>query len=433
MSKNWKNWAETVNIQVEDILKPSSEEEMRMIIQQANQNKKTIRMVGNGHSFSDLIKTNSLLVSMDNWSGLLDVDSKNKIARIKSGSNIKTVGEWLFDNGLAQENLGDIDVQSIAGAFSTGTHGTGISFGTLSTQIKQLTFINGLGQKITCSEEENKEIFKAAQVSLGALGMITEYEIQCQEKYVLELKNIKGNLYNCLENLEKYKSENRNFEFYYFPFTDIVQMKFSNITDKEAKSGGIGQYLNDIILENGALKVVSEISRIFPSQSRRVSKLCGALVGESQRCTWSHQVFATARWVKFTEMEYNIPTEHFSDCLLEIKEKIEAEHYDLHFPIECRFVKQDDIYLSPAYQRDSAYIAVHMYKGMPHEKYFNDIENIFKKYNGRPHWGKMHTRTANDLKELYPKWNDFLKIRKEMDPNGIFLNPHLKELFSIDV
>ena len=428
MSQNtWKNWAETCVCHPEQIQYPRSEEEIVNIIRYASENGKQIRVAGNGHSFTSLVGTDSILVALDNWAGLIGVEGN--IAHVKSGSNIKYLGEELFQNGLAQENLGDIDVQSIAGALSTGTHGTGIEFGTLSTQIEELTIINAKGEKITCSEKQNRDIFKAAQVSLGSLGIITEYKLKCVPKYILELRNVKSNITDTLSKLEQYKKENRNFEFYYFPYTETVQLKISNITNKEPKEGGFLRYFNDIILENGAFKLFSEISRIFPSQSRRVSKLIGKLVGETKRNTWSHRVYATSRFVKFTEMEYNIPTEHFEDCILEVKKKIEDTQYDLHFPIECRFVKQDDIWLSPAYQRDSAYIAIHMYKGMPYEKYLKDMEAIFRKYNGRPHWGKLHYQTPDSLKKSYPKWDEFHAIRKEMDPGGIFLNGHMKDIF----
>jgi FAD-linked oxidoreductase len=428
MSENtWKNWSETVICNPEQILKPSSEEEITSIIQTAVKNGKSIRMVGNGHSFSGLVGTDSIIMALDNWGGLINVEGQ--VATVKGGSNIKLLGEALYNNGLAQENLGDIDIQSIAGAISTGTHGTGIQFGNLATQVEEITFINARGEKITCSESQNHDIFKAAQVSLGSMGVITQMKIRCLPKYILELKNVKADFRETLTKLDQYNKENRNFEFYYFPYTETVQLKISNITEAEPKKGGVLQYINDMILENGAFKLFSEISRIIPSQSRNVSKLVGALSGESKRNTWSHRVYATSRLVRFTEMEYNIPMDVFEECILEIKKKIEDTRYDLHFPIECRFVKSDDIWLSPAYQRDSAYIAVHMYKGMPYKQYLNDMEAIFEKYDGRPHWGKLHYQTSDYLRKLYPKWDEFHAIRKEMDPNGTFLNQHLKHIF----
>ncbi len=426
-NKTWTNWAGTAECHPRSFIYPSSEEEIQALVKNAVKEGRGIRIAGNGHSFTKLVETSDLLLSLDKWSGLREVDGS--IVEVRSGTNIKVLGEELFKAGLAQENLGDIDVQSIAGAVSTGTHGTGVELGNLATQVTEITFVNGSGELINCSEEKDRDVFKAAQISLGALGIITRMKLRCVPKYKLELKNIKGDFNDCLKNVDKHNKENRNFEFYYFPYTDVVQMKFSNLTDATPKDGGIGSYLNDIILENGAFKVLSEFSRMVPSQSRNVSKLAGKFVGESQRCNWSHRVFATARLVRFTEMEYNIPAESFQECIREIRKKIDDTQYDLHFPIENRFVKGDDIWLSPAYGRDSAYIAIHMYKGMPYEKYFTDMENIFKKYNGRPHWGKMHFQKAGDLAKRYPKWNDFHRIRKAMDPKGVFMNDYLKSIF----
>ncbi len=425
-SKTWTNWAGTAECHPRAYHSPNSEKELQAIVKEALKTDKTIRVSGSGHSFTKLVETNSILISLENWRGIMEIDGS--YAKVRSGTQLKFLGERLYEEGLAQENLGDIDVQSVAGAFSTGTHGTGVEFGTLSTQLTEITFINGKGELITCSETQEPEIFKAAQISLGALGIITRMTLKCVPKYILELKNIKGDFNECLSKLEEYNQENRNFEFYYFPYTETVQMKISNITQGEPKKGGVLKYLNDIVLENGAFKLVSEISRIFPSQSKKMSQLVGALVGESQRKTWSHEVFATTRLVRFTEMEYNIPKEHFETCIREIKQKIEKEQYELHFPIECRFVKADDIFLSPAYQRESAYIAIHMYKGMPYKKYFQDMEEIFKKYQGRPHWGKLHNRTPKELQVLYPQWHKFHSIRKRMDPNGVFMNDYLKKV-----
>ncbi len=426
-NKTWTNWAGTAECHPRTFLYPTSEEEIQSIVKEAIKDGHKVRVAGNGHSFTKLVETDSILLSLDKWQGIIEVDGN--IVEVRSGTNIKKLGEELFNIGLGQENLGDIDIQSIAGAVSTGTHGTGIHLGNLATQVVEITFVNGKGELITCSEEIERDIFKSAQISIGALGIITRMKIKCTPKYKLELINSKSTFNECLENLESYKTENRNFEFYYFPYSDIVQYKITNITDNEPKEGGIMKYLNDIILENGIFKIMSEISRLIPATSKKISWMVGRFSSEAVRSTWSHQVFATTRLVRFTEMEYNIPAEHFTDCLKELRAKIEKEEYHLHFPLECRFVKGDDIWLSPAYQRDSAYIAVHMYKGMKFRKYFSDMETIFKKYQGRPHWGKLHYLTPMDLEEKYPMWEKFHAVRLQMDPKGIFMNDYLHSIF----
>ncbi|MDP1746945.1 MAG: D-arabinono-1,4-lactone oxidase, partial [Bacteroidota bacterium] len=219
-----------------------------------------------------------------------------------------------------------------------------------------------------------------------------------------------------------------NFEFYWFPHTNGVQMKTLNITDEEPTKSSFMKYFNDMVLENGAFKVLSELCRMFPSFCKRVSKISAGAVSTGVDINYSTRIYATPRLVKFQEMEYNLPAEKAVEALNEMRDCINAANFKVHFPIEVRFVKADDMYLSPAYQRDSVYIAVHMYKGMEYKTYFDAMETIFKKYNGRPHWGKMHTRTAKELSQLYPMWNKFQEIRNELDPKGLFMNDYLKKL-----
>jgi FAD-linked oxidoreductase len=356
------------------------------------------------------------------------VDKDSCQATILAGTKLKALGEQLLSNGMAQKNLGDIDVQSIAGATSTGTHGSGVTFGSVSTQIVEITLVTAKGDVVVCSENQNQEIFKAAQVAMGSLGIVVKVKLQLIPAYKLKYVREKGTFDDCLANLEKLKSENRNFEFYWFPHTNGVQIKTLNVTDEEPTKSSFMKYFNDMVLENGAFKVLSEMCRLMPSLCRTVCKISAAGVSTGVDINHSNRIYATPRLVKFQEMEYNLPAEHAVAALKEIRDSITSNNFRVHFPIEVRFVKADDMYLSPAYQRDSVYIAVHMYKGMEYKTYFDAMETIFKKYNGRPHWGKMHTRTAKELSQLYPMWNKFQEIRTQLDPEGLFLNDYMKKL-----
>lgn len=425
---NWSNWSGSVQCNPKEIKTPSSQEEILSIINNCAEQKSTIRVVGSGHSFTGLVGTQGTIISLDLLQGLENIDTEKKTATVLAGTKLKSLGELLLSNNLAQKNLGDIDVQSIAGAASTGTHGTGVTLGSVSTQILEITLITAKGEIMVCSENQNKDIFKAAQVSLGTLGIITKIKLQLVPAYKLKYVRTKANLDDCLNNIEKHKSENRNFEFYWFPHTNGVQMKTLNITDEEPTKSSFMKYFNDMVLENGAFKVLSELCRLFPSLCKRVSKISAAAVSTGVDINYSTKIYATPRLVKFQEMEYNLPAEKAVEALNEMRDCINAANFKVHFPIEVRFVKADDMYLSPAYQRDSVYIAVHMYKGMEYKTYFDAMETIFKKYNGRPHWGKMHTRTAKELSQLYPMWNKFQEIRNELDPKGLFMNDYLKKL-----
>lgn len=425
---SWSNWSGSVQCTPKEFQKPSSQEEIQTIIRNCVEQKSTIRTVGSGHSFTELVGTQGTIISLDLLQGLENIDTEKKTATVLAGTKLKSLGELLLRNNLAQKNLGDIDVQSIAGAASTGTHGTGVTLGSVSSQILEITLITAKGEIMICSENQNKDIFKAAQVSLGTLGIITKIKLQLVPAYKLKYVKGKTSLDDCLNNLENYKNENRNFEFYWFPHTNIIQTKTLNITDEEPMKSSFMKYFNDMVVENVAFKVLSELCRLFPSLCKRVSKISATSVSTGVDINYSTKIYATPRLVKFQEMEYNLPAEKAVEALNEMRECINEANFKVHFPIEVRFVKADDMYLSPAYQRDSVYIAVHMYKGMEYKTYFDAMETIFKKYNGRPHWGKMHTRTAKELSQLYPMWNKFQEIRNELDPNGLFMNDYLKKL-----
>jgi FAD/FMN-containing dehydrogenase len=236
-------------------------------------------------------------------------------------------------------------------------------------------------------------------------------------------------LADVLTNLESYKQNNSHFEFFWLPYTRYAQVKFLNETDAPASSGTLWGTLNKIVLENWVYWLLSESCRLMPQATKTVARISGEAITPVEEIDYSHRLFATPRMVRFQEMEYNLPVEHFTGALREVESCINEHHFQVHFPIECRFVRADDIWLSPAYQRDSAYIAVHMYRGMPYRDYFDHVEAIFRRYQGRPHWGKMHTRTAAELASLYPKWEDFRRIRRSLDPDGLFLNDYLQSIF----
>lgn len=429
MPKTIKNWGGTVKFTPKFIYYPTSHEEVVDIVKKARQNHQKIRIIGSGHSWTNLVDTDYILISLDEYQGIISLDKDNCTAVVKAGTKLKLLGDLLHEQGLAMENMGDINVQSIAGALSTGTHGTGVTFGTLATQMLEITFVNGLGETVVCSEHTNRETFKAAQVSLGALGIITKIKLRLVPTYKLKYVSVKADLDDTLLNLDKYKQENRNFEFYWFPHTKTVQLKFVNKTPEPPKNVGFAKKFNDVVMENGLFGALSRFSRAFPKTAPRISKISAWGVSKGTYVNHSHLIFATQRWVRFYEMEYNVPQESFINVMKEIEACVNEHQFKVHFPIECRWVKADDIMISPASGRDAAYIAVHMYKGMEYKPYFEAIEKIFRKYNGRPHYGKMNTLKHEDFAELYPNWQKFMDVRQQMDPDQVFLNEYLQELF----
>jgi FAD-linked oxidoreductase len=401
------------------------------LVKTAASQSRQIRVVGAGHSFTPLAQTDDILVSLDQWQGIESVDPAQHQVTVRAGSRLAYLGNELLDKGLAQENLGDIDVQSIAGAISTGTHGTGIRFGTLATQVIGLTLVTAQGEVLECSQEQHPELFKAAQTSFGTLGIIAKVTLRTVPAKRLHYHVQRERLSVVLAQLERYKQEHSHFEFYSFPYSEWTQVKFMDETDEPADKSSLLSTLNKVVLENWVYWLISETCRIVPPFCKTACHISTAGIATVDEVNYSHRLFATPRMVRFQEMEYNLPAEHFTDALMQVRESIVRQRIRVHFPIECRFVKGDDIWLSPAYQRDSAYIAVHMYKGMPYEDYFRTCEAIYQPYQGRPHWGKMHTLDHQTLAQRYPRWQDFLRIRQQLDPQGLFLNGYLRTLLGV--
>ena len=424
-----KNWSGYLTWDPKKILYPESEEEIQKIVKSAISENQKIRTIGSGHSFTPLCATNDILISLDKYQGLISSDKDKLTATVKGGTKLFFLNELLHDKGMALENMGDIDQQSIAGAISTGTHGTGLSFGNISTQILNITFINGLGEKVTCSSEKNSDIFKAAQISLGTLGIITEVTLQCVPSYKLELIINRSTLEETLSNYKSINQKNRNFEYYWFPNTEYVMTKVCNTTNDPVDKSGVKNYFQDYVLENYAFKLICEFAKAFPSKSIWTSKFSAKTISYHRKVNYSHKVLVAPRLVKFNEMEYNVPLEAYNDVIKDIVKWINKNNKTVHFPIENRFVKADDIYLSPSYQRDSAYIACHVYNKKEFTHFFSSLEEIFLSYNGRPHFGKINHFNKELMSKSYPKFNEFCKIREMNDPANIFMTDYMNQLF----
>jgi FAD-linked oxidoreductase len=366
------------------------------------------------------------MISLDRIQGIQEIDASRGTVTVRAGTTLKTLGNALHAIGLAQENLGGIDAQTLAGAISTGTHGTGMRFGSLSTQVEALTLLTATGELLECSPERDPEIFNAAQLSLGALGIITQVKLRVVPAKRLQVTNRREHLDLCLSNFEHYIRENSHFEFFWFPRTPWVQTKFLNETDAPVShKRGISERSG---LPDAFYGLLSEGCRLYPPLSRTASAISALLAPNAKGVDYSHRQFMAPLMVRAQAMEYSIPVEHAQTALSEIQDCIERDRFQVHVPLGCRFVRADDIWLSPAYQRDSACIAAHMYRGRPYETYFRRIEAILLRYGGRPHWGKIHTLDATQLAGLYPRWQDFRHVRAALDPQGLFLSDYLREL-----
>jgi FAD-linked oxidoreductase len=430
--KRWHNWSGSVRCAPRELATPRSIEELAALIGEYGKSGRRVRVLGSGHSFTPLVASDDVHLSMAGLRGITAVDEARGTVTVLGGTPLRELGAALLQRGLAQENLGDIDVQTITGAISTGTHGTGVRFGTLATQVSGLTLVTAAGDVHELSAERDPDAFKAAQVSLGALGVLAAVTLRVVPAKRLHYQTRRERLPHVMEHLERSKQDNSHFEFFWFPYTQWTQAKYTNETTAQPTGSNLWSEFNRVALENGLFGALSGISRRLPFLSRTVGKLSAAGIASTSAVDYSHRIFATPRVVRFLEMEYNLPAERFPAAIADIQALLARRKFAVHFPIECRFVKGDDIWLSPAYARDSAYIAVHMYKGMPYERYFGAMEEILRAHDGRPHWGKMHTMDAATLGTRYPHWHDFRRVRAQLDPNGLFLNDYLRRLLDSD-
>ncbi len=401
---SWQNWSNSVMAQPHEIHRPPSEAELINIVQNANKHNSNIRVAGSGHSFVPLCASDEIIVSLDGLQGVVNINAVSHQATVWAGSKISQLGEPLLDQGLGMANMGDIDRQSIAGAISTGTHGTGKGLGSISTQIVGLRLILADGSVREVNTQTDPILFKAAQVSLGALGIISQVTLQLLPAYRLHEKTWAEPFDKCMEKLDSYINATRHFEYFWSPKEDACACKALHPTT--------------------AFDI--DPSTPFTPPEGRLSRYIS-----KERIDFSHRIYPSERNVKFNEMEFAIPAKLGPDCVRAIRKLMQENHPDVLWPIEYRTLAADDIWLSPAYQRETVTISIHQAAELPYEAFFADAEAIFRSFDGRPHWGKMHSHSAGELRSLYPKWDDFLATRKKVDENGRFLNPYLKQLFGI--
>ncbi|PSR11599.1 MAG: FAD-binding oxidoreductase [Bacteroidetes bacterium] len=424
--KNWSGYLEWTPTRISY---PTTEAAIQALVQTARREGRKIRLIGSGHSFTPLSVTTDNLISLDHYQGLVHVDAARQQATVRAGTKLHALGDILHGHGLALANMGDINAQSIAGAVSTGTHGTGTGFGNMSTQVVAIRLVNGHGEVVTCSATEQPELFRAAQVSIGALGIITELTLQCVPAYRLELVIDKASLAEVLATLAERNANHRNFEFYWFPNTPHVMTKTVNTTAAPPDPHSWRDYLQDIVLENYGFHLACEIAHRFPALTHAVARFAASTTSHHRKVNHSHRVFTTPRLVKFNEMEYNVPLAAYPEVQKEVVSWVNKNNTTVMFPLENRFVQGDDIFLSPAYQRDSAYVAAHVYHKADFKAYFGALEAIFLAHGGRPHWGKIHTLTQPQLRDCYPEFGTFTRLRAEQDPDGVFLSGYLQTLF----
>lgn len=400
----WQNWSGSVRCAPRRIEVPRTQERLRALVAGAAKERTPVRVAGSGHSFLPLCATEGLMLSLDALQGLVAVDAAAARAQFHAGTKLHQIGGPLLGAGFAMANMGDIDQQSIAGAVSTGTHGTGRGLGSISTQIAGLCLIDGSGEAIDCSPLVEPELFNAARVSLGACGVICSVILDVLPAYRLHESTWLADFEACMAQTDTLIASNRHFEFFWVPGKDVCAIKTLNPTS----------------LHRPPLDTAD------PGATGWAARYVGP-----QRVDWSYRIFPSVRDRLFNEQEFALPADRGVACMREIRELIRTRHAELVWPVEYRTLAADDIPLSPAYGRDSVTISVHHPAAEPFDEFFADCEAIFRNHHGRPHWGKRHTHTTSELQSLYPAWGSFHEARERIDPRRIFINNYLECLFGL--
>jgi L-gulonolactone oxidase len=423
--ERWTNWAGNQRCAPSRIETPSTEEKLVRIVQEARDADERVKVAGAGHSFTGVALTDGRLLRLDNYGGVRSVDGATGSVTVEAGITVAQLNRELDMLGLAMPNLGDIAYQTIAGAISTGTHGTGARLGGLATQVTAMRVVASDGSVIECSNEQEAEIFEAARVGLGALGIISTVTLQCVPAFNLHAIEQTLPVDIVLEELDELVEGTDHFEFFWFPHTRFALTKRNNKTEEPiAPRSRWQEFRDDVLLSNVAFNLLCKAGRLRPQLIPRLTSAIPSS-GRVEYIDKSYRVFASPRHVRFYEMEYAIPRAACREALRRVRELIDRAGLLVSFPVEVRFTAADDIPLSTASGRDTCYIAVHMYLGTPYQQYFDGVELIMNEYEGRPHWGKLHSQTAETLSQRYPQWHRFQAARVRLDPDGVFANAYL--------
>lgn len=422
----WSNWSGNQKSQPTKRLVPKSEQQLVDLVKKSDQ---TIRFVGSGHSFSALVPTEDTLISLARMRGVTDINSNTMEADIAAGTLLGQIGKPLWEKGLALTNMPDIDTQALAGALATSTHGTGKEFGSLSSDVTNLRIVTASGDIAQCNANQNSELFNAARNNLGCLGAITSARMKVRPAYKLKERTWIAPKEELIESATEMAKSNRNFEIFPIPHSDYA----AGLTLNEVPLTSENTVLNEAETENplATLRSLSDWTDNLPWLRTFLLNRAISNSPHAERTDRSYKIFGNVRDVKFNEMEYSIPAESGPKCLREILDVIERHNLEVIFPLEYRYVKADDIWLSPFYQRDSCTISCHEFHDKSFKKYFAALEPIFLKYDGRPHWGKIHSLSAPEMAARYPMFNEFKRIRKEYDPDGLFLNSHIRQVLGV--
>jgi L-gulonolactone oxidase len=425
----WRNWGGNVSARPAREVTPASVEELAEAVRKAAEDGLKVKAVGTGHSFTAIAATDGVLIRPQLLTGIRRIDRDAMTVTVEAGTPLKRLNAALAREGLSLTNMGDIMEQTVSGATSTGTHGTGRESGSIAAQIRGLELVTADGSVLTCSEKENPEVFAAARIGLGALGIVTAITFAVEPVFLLTAREEPMPFDRVLTEFDQLWAENEHFEFYWFPHTGSTNTKRNNRSaGPERPVGQLAGWFEDEFLSNGVFQVANQLGRLAPAAIPAIARISSRALSSRTYTDIPYKVFTSPRRVRFVEMEYALPREAAVEALRELRAAVERSGLRISFPVEVRTAPGDDIPLSTASGRDSAYIAVHMFRGTPYQAYFTLAERVFTAFGGRPHWGKVHTRDAEYLAAAYPRFGEFQELRNRLDPERRFQNDYLRRV-----
>jgi len=425
-SQIWENWGRSVRTQPVRQLTPASTAEVQTAVRDAARDHLQVKAYGAGHSFTSIAATEGVLLSLDRMNRILASDPDTGRVRVQAGLSLHDLNPQLKALGLALPNLGDVDPQSVAGAVSTGTHGTGHRLHGISNAVVGVQLVTAAGDVLEIDEQH--EWFGASRVTLGALGIITEVTLQCVPAFLLHAREEPMALPEVLDRLPELVEKNDHFEFYWFPHTEKALIKRNNRVPDDTPVEPVSRFrhwLDDEFLSNTLFEQVNRVASKRRGLVPRINNISGSLLGAREYTSDSYDVFVSPRRVKFRESEFAMPRAALTGVIAELQDWFAAGHENISFPIEVRFTAADDVWLSTGHERDNCYVAVHQYWRNDPTAYFAAAQDIFTAHEGRPHWGKMHTLGADYFAQRYSRFGDFVAIRDELDPDRRFSNAYL--------
>ncbi|MGN0065476.1 MAG: D-arabinono-1,4-lactone oxidase [Nocardioides sp.] len=429
---DWSNWAGLAHAQVSEVLSPPDAAAVQEAVTRARDAGRRVKMVGTGHSFTDISAPQDVMLRPDRMGGIVSVDREAMTATALAGTPLKVLNASLAEMGLSLHNMGDIDEQTLAGATATGTHGTGGVAAGLAAQIAGLELVTGTGELLRANAQENPDVFEVARVGLGALGILTTITFKVEPLFLLEAHEQPMEWSRLVSEYDDLAADCHHLDVFWFPHTDRAMVKqnrrlAADVSEAEPPSR-FAAWWEDEFISNTVLGLMCNLTNRAPSTIPTFNQIAGRALSERRYSDIAHQVFTSPRRVVFREMEYAVPREVGIEVLKECRKALDASDWKINFPVEIRNAPADDIPLSTANEQDSFYLAFHTHGDADHTAYFAGIEEILKAHGGRPHWGKLHTRDADELRGVYPRFEQFLAMRDRLDPDRVFANPYLERV-----